>query len=82
MDNMTRIPLYFYQDHADRGLPTPVNHSRSKTYATIAVDDPALPELLADAKFYAETMTDPEWSSAIGLARSAQATVRAIRRAT
>jgi hypothetical protein len=38
--------------------------------------------LLADAEFYATTMTDPEWSSAIGVARSAIATVRAIRKGT
>lgn len=75
-----RVPLRFYQDHAERDLPTPVNHSRSKAYATIAADDPALPDLLSDAEFYADTMTDPAWSSALGVARSAVATVRAIRR--
>lgn len=78
---MIRVPLLFYRDHEERGLDTPINHSRSKSYATIAADDPALPELLSDAEFYASTMTDPEWSSAAGVARSAVATVRAIRRA-
>jgi hypothetical protein len=62
-------------------LDTPVNHSRSKSYALIDPADPALPELLSDAEFYADTMTDPEWSSAVGVARSAVATVRAIRSA-
>lgn len=80
--NMIRIPLHFYRDHAERDLPTPVNHSRSKSYAIVAASDPALPELLSDAKFYASTMGDREWSSCPpGIVRSAAATVRAIRRA-
>jgi hypothetical protein len=80
---MIRVPLRFYQDHAERGLDTPVNHSRSRTYATIATDDPALPELLSDAQFYASAMGDCEWSSCPpGIVRSAIATVRSIRAST
>ena len=78
---MIRIPPTFYRDHYERDLPTPVNHSRFKSYVLIDPADPALPELLSDARYYAEYMSDPEWSSATGMARSAAALLRAIRKA-
>lgn len=76
---MIRIPVAFYRDHKERGLDTPVNHSRFKSYVLIDPIDPALPELLNDAEYYANYMSDPEWSSAVGMARSAAAMLRAIR---
>lgn len=79
---MIRIPPTFYRDHSERGLDTPVNHSRFKSYVLIDAADPALPELISDARYYAECMGDPEWSSATGLARSAEALLRAIERST
>jgi hypothetical protein len=75
---MIRILPTFYRDHYERGLDTPVNHSRFKSYVLIDPADPALPELIADARYYVENMADPGWSSATGMARSAAAMLRAI----
>lgn len=76
---MIRVPLRFYEDHMERDLPTPVNHSTSKSYALVDDSDPYLPELLNDAEFYCGTMKDEFNLSVPGIVKSARATVKAIR---
>lgn len=49
-----KIPLKFYIDHYERGLPTPEDYSKSKTYAVIDTEDSAFNELMGDAEFYAD----------------------------
>lgn len=82
---MILIPRLFYQDHCERGLPAPVDHGKSKRHALIDADDPALPELLSDARFYScDTMVRGEggyWETCRGLVLSARATVKAIEKA-
>ena len=75
-----RIPFRFYQDHQERDLDTPVNYAKSKSYAIIDSDDPALPELISDASFYADQVMCGElWESCRGVVLSARATLKAIR---
>lgn len=79
-----RIPFVFYQDHRERDLDTPVNYAKSKSYAVIDSDDPALPELISDAEYYAsdDGYVDPVmWESCRGIVLSARATLKAIREA-
>ena len=75
MAKLIRIPKGFYQDHADRDLPTPEVVRCTSRHLYVRSDDPALPELLNDAEYY----SDPHgpWAG-IGLRSSALATVRAI----
>lgn len=73
-----RIPPAFYADHADRSLPTPEDLSNAKNYVLVRADDPALPELLNDAEYYASPY-GPDADYLGGLKASAKATVRAIR---
>jgi hypothetical protein len=50
------IPPKFYDDHVERDLPAPAiiwNKGFGKQYV-IAKDDPALPELINDAEYYAD----------------------------
>lgn len=76
-----KVPAAFYDDHAGRELPTPRELGRTKRHITISAHrTPALLELLADARHYA----DPDGPGAemiehFGLKRSAAATVSAIR---
>lgn len=72
-----RVPAYFYIDHLERALDTPADLGKSKTHATVAVDDPHLGELLDDAEHYAHP-SGPD-ACGRGLIMSAKATVRAIR---
>jgi hypothetical protein len=76
MNKLIRIPRRFYRDHMERDLPTPEIVRSTKQHIYIASDDPALPELLNDAEYYA----DP-WGpdGGIGLRLSAVATVKAIK---
>lgn len=78
-----RIPLRFYEDHQGRDLDTPVNYSKSKSYAVIDSNDPAIGELLSDARYYAsEDYVDPAmWEGWRGLVLSARATIKAIEKA-
>lgn len=48
-----RLPARFYVDHLERALPTPEDLTNAKAYVTVAADDPALPELVGDAEYYA-----------------------------
>jgi hypothetical protein len=76
-----RIPFRFYQDHQERDLDTPVNYAKSKSYAIIDSEDPALPELISDASFYAnQEMCGELWESCRGIVLSARATLKAIRK--
>lgn len=72
-----RIPERFYVDHMERDLPTPEDIGESTRYAVVRADDPALPELLNDAEYYAHPF-GPDAGPA-GVTMSAKATVRAIR---
>lgn len=76
MSKLIRIPDRFYRDHMDRDLPTPEVVRFTSRHIYISSDDPALPELLDDAEYYA----DP-WGpdGGIGLRMSAKATVKAIK---
>lgn len=71
------IPTKFFRDHRDRDLPTPaIAKSLAKRYV-IARDDPALPELIADAEYYADPVGfDPLVQQTV--CRAAQALLRAI----
>ena len=50
---LIRIPTKFFIDHEERALPTPVVVTETKRHFWINSDDPALGELLDDAKHYA-----------------------------
>jgi hypothetical protein len=73
-----KLPPAFYQDHSERDLPTPEDVGNAKSYVLVRADDPALPELLNDAEYYADPWgPDADWLG--GLKASARATIRAIR---
>jgi hypothetical protein len=72
-----RIPERFYTDHLERDLDTPEDIGEDKRYAIVRSDDPALPELLNDAEYYAHPF-GPD-GGPVGVTMSAKATVRAIR---
>lgn len=76
MKLFVRIPPRFLADHTERDLPTPASHGTDKGGVRIRLDDPATPELLSDAEYYA----DP-WGPTIdiGLRSSARATAKAIK---
>ncbi len=73
-----KLPPAFYQDHDERSLPTPEDIGNAKSYVLVRADDPALPELLNDAEYYAHPY-GPDGEGLGGLRASAKATVRAIR---
>lgn len=82
-EKLIRLPWRFYTDHLERELPTPKEHERSnKRHVWVRADDPALPELLSDARYYADPYgpdgggADAAWYR--GLKASAKATVNAI----
>lgn len=70
---LVRIPARFYDDHQSRDLDTPRCHKFTRTHVWIDPADPAVPELLDDARYY----TDPYGPGAEcpGLRASARATV-------
>jgi len=75
-----QIPKHFYRDHQERDLDTPVNYTKAKGYVVIDSRDPALPELINDAEFYAdEAMCQEFWETCRGVVMSARATLKAIR---
>ena len=69
-----KVPAHFLDDHADRDLPTPAILKRCGRYYMVAIDDPALGELLSDARYYAWDVDE----APRGLIMSARATVRAL----
>lgn len=48
------VPATFYDDHAERDLPTPVEVRRAGSRVYIRADDPAIESLRRDAAFYAD----------------------------
>ena len=72
-----RVPAYFYADHLDRALDTPMDLGKCRSHAVVSADDPHLAELLDDAEHYAHP-NGPD-ACGRGLVMSAKATVRAIR---
>ena len=74
--NLIRISRGFYYDHRYRDLDTPVALRSTKRHVWIDPSDPALAELLSDAKFYSDPFGFyPEY---FGLCMSARATVKSI----
>ena len=55
-----RIPRVFADDHAERELPTPELVKAGPRHYLVSQDDPALAELLDDARFYASD--EPDWN--------------------
>ena len=71
-----KIPPRFLQDHEDRELDSPVILKRTARAVTVSTTDGALPELLDDARHYADPS---DWEPELrGVCLSAAATVRAI----
>lgn len=81
MTRLIRIPKCFLDDHAERDLPTPVVQRATRRHYGIRADDPALDELMSDARYYAEGGIDlSAFPHLIGLVASARATLAAIRK--
>lgn len=72
-----RIPKRFFDDHMERGLPTPSHRDWRGGYA-VRVDDPDLGELVDDARHYAHDGCD----CGPALKRAAEALLNAIAKAT
>ena len=72
------VPAKFYDDHGDRDLPTPAEVRRAGSRVYIDRNDPAIPALLSDAKFYADPWGPDELPP--GLKVSAIRTVAALAR--
>lgn len=52
---LIRLPWKFWEDHGERALPTPKEVPPSnKRHLWVRRDDPALTELLSDARYYAD----------------------------
>jgi hypothetical protein len=79
---IVRIPLAFYIDHDERALPCPEAVKVTRSHAWIDTTDPAFPELVSDARFYAGSDdgspgfagTDCDWAT-----RAARALLKALR---
>lgn len=71
---VVRIPARFYDDHRSRELDTPVAHRSTRTHVWIDANDPSVPELLDDARYYA----NPYGPGIPGLRSSALATIAAL----
>jgi hypothetical protein len=65
-----KIGVTFYDDHGDRELPTPEEVRRTRRTVTIRADDPALPELIDDALFYAHGNVDSDYRWLVQAART------------
>ena len=48
-----RLPRAFYDDHAERALPTPEAVRQTTRFVWLRQNAPFLDELIADARFYA-----------------------------
>ena len=71
-----RIPRYFYEDHRDRDLDTPVAIKTTKRHVWIDLNDEHVPELMSDADYYADESGFDIYTR--GICRSAKATLKAI----
>mgnify|MGYP000591868186 CR=1 FL=1 len=80
MTKLVTVPRRFFDDHAERDLDTPQIIEATKKGYTVRLDDPALPELLDDAEYYAD-MTGRMERHVFGICMSAKATAKAIRAA-
>lgn len=72
------VPKRFIQDHGERDLPTPTIIEETARHYVIDDADPALPELINDAKYYADA-NGPDAAPA-GLKTAALALLSAIAR--
>lgn len=77
MTHLLWIPKRFFDDHRDRDLPTPVVIRETARHYFIRADDPALPELQDDARYYAGPDA-PDMSPA-GLSGAARALLKALK---
>jgi hypothetical protein len=75
-NELVRVPAKFYVDHEERSLPTPQEVRRTDRHVWVRRNDPELPGLLSDARYYAHQY-GPDLCSR-GLISSAKATVKAI----
>lgn len=80
MTKFVKLPWKFFIDHKERDLDTPVVVKATATHAVCDLNDPAMDELLSDAKHYADSAGYME-SHLFGLCMSARATKRAILKA-
>lgn len=75
-----RVPHAFLFDHEARDLPTPEVVRETKSHVWVRRDAPELPELVSDARYYADpTGFDPYVQRT--LCRSARALLAALERA-
>lgn len=74
---LIRIPKRFLDDHLGRDLPTPKMVRKTSFHYFIASGDPAMAELIEDARHYADGLDE----APRGIVLSARATLRAIRQA-
>ena len=77
LGDLVRLPRVFFDDHEERGLPSPQVVKATKPLYWVAATDPVLPELLSDAEHYCDP-NGPDTEGLGGLKRSAKATVKAI----
>lgn len=75
-----KVPKKFYEDHRSRDLLSGSVVNTTKTHYVIELDDAAYNEMLEDAKFYSDLsyVIELMGKQYLGLARSAQATVKAL----
>lgn len=59
-EKWVRIPIRFFEDHYARALPTPEVQHSTKTYYWIKKSDPAIGELIDDARHYADKTGGPD----------------------
>jgi hypothetical protein len=76
MQKLVKLPGKFFDDHRERALPTPAVVRETDRSVWVNCADPALAELLDDARYYSHAY-GPDLCSR-GLIASAKATVRAI----
>ena len=68
-----QVPKKFFDDHAERELPTPHVIRETSRYYLVNRDDEAVPELIDDAMHYADGVDQADR----GLIASAKAVLRA-----
>lgn len=73
-----RLPHAFYNDHADRALPSGRIERQTKAHLYVALDGPAFRDLWSDAKHYAWLGTAELGQGFFGLVSSARATVKVL----
>jgi hypothetical protein len=74
---LIKLPTAFFIDHQERDLDTPAVVKRTRTHVFVRADDPAIPELLDDARHYSDSAAFMD-RAYFGLCMSARATERAI----